>query len=174
MKPAPKPFSDSQIISIFYLFMEYLMQHCPADCPTLVLANLLFFNFAAALAYRGGRLRPGGHQHPGHRDRRAQRVDDNSITLDDLVTQLKALDPGRPVRIVAIGITSDADADSLNLDSVEVTGGIELHRRDPMDIRGIFTTEAAGSSAADPVMFLRWPEYRCGAFRRSWTRPWLP
>ncbi|GAB07860.1 VWA domain-containing protein [Gordonia amarae] len=68
--------------------------------------------------------------------------DDNSITLDDLVTQLKALqDPGRPVRIVAIGITSDADADSLNR-IAEVTGGTSYIAETPMDIRGIFTTEA--------------------------------
>ncbi|MFZ2242277.1 MAG: substrate-binding domain-containing protein [Gordonia amarae] len=67
--------------------------------------------------------------------------DAQSIGLEDLLGQLRALqDPGRPVRIVALGITDDADEASLKR-IADVTGGTSYIARTPNDISGIFTTE---------------------------------
>ncbi|QHN30028.1 VWA domain-containing protein [Gordonia amarae] len=68
--------------------------------------------------------------------------DSRSISLDDLVKQLKALtDPGRPVRIVAMGISEDADAESLTK-ITDVTGGATFVATDPGKIKTIFDDAA--------------------------------
>ncbi|MFZ2240538.1 MAG: substrate-binding domain-containing protein [Gordonia amarae] len=68
--------------------------------------------------------------------------DANSISLDELIDQLKRLqNPTRPVRIIAIGISADADADALD-QIAEVTGGKSYSANTPDDIRRIATSEA--------------------------------
>lgn len=70
-----------------------------------------------------------------------QNEDANSITRDELLAQLKVLyDPGRPVRILTIGVTDDADAESLKL-IADATGGTAYVARDPKDMKGMFTGE---------------------------------
>ena len=67
--------------------------------------------------------------------------DAQSITLDDLLGQLKALyDPARPVQILTMGITDDADADALKR-IADAVGGISYVARTPSDIKKIFTSE---------------------------------
>ncbi len=69
--------------------------------------------------------------------------DADSITLDELLSQLASLqDPGRPVRIVAIGVSDEADESALRKIG-EVTGGTSYIAREPKDIKGIFTTEVS-------------------------------
>ncbi|MBD0021596.1 VWA domain-containing protein [Gordonia pseudamarae] len=70
-----------------------------------------------------------------------QNEDASSITRDELLAQLKVLhNPGRPVRILSIGVTDDADAESLKL-IADATGGTAYIARDPTDMKGMFTRE---------------------------------
>ncbi len=67
--------------------------------------------------------------------------DAQSITLDDLIGQLKALyDPARPVQILTLGLTDDADADALKK-IADAVGGVTYIARTPSDIKNIFTSE---------------------------------
>lgn len=60
--------------------------------------------------------------------------DPGSITLSQLISELTALrDPDRPVRIIAVGLSADADMASLN-EIAEATGGQAYEARDPQDI----------------------------------------
>lgn len=67
----------------------------------------------------------------GHND------DANSITLEALLSTLKAeADPERPIRVVTIGISSDADANSLQ-QIADATGGSAHVAVNPADITDI-------------------------------------
>ncbi|MFZ2242575.1 MAG: VWA domain-containing protein [Gordonia amarae] len=67
--------------------------------------------------------------------------DANSISFEELLSQLKALyDPARPVHIVTIGISEDADAASLKQIS-DATGGASYIARTPEDIKVAFSAE---------------------------------
>ncbi|RVW03048.1 substrate-binding domain-containing protein [Rhodococcus xishaensis] len=64
--------------------------------------------------------------------------DPSSISLDELLDRLeKEQDPARPVIIVTIGITDDADAEVLQQISA-VTGGTSHIARTPAEIPGVF------------------------------------
>ena len=64
--------------------------------------------------------------------------DPGSISLPHLVAQLKAMqDPARPVRIIAIGISGDADLTALSRIAA-ATGGKAFLARDPADIGTVF------------------------------------
>ncbi|MFZ2242340.1 MAG: substrate-binding domain-containing protein [Gordonia amarae] len=68
--------------------------------------------------------------------------DSASIGLDELLRQLKALsDPGRPVRVMAMGISEDTDAASLTK-ITDVTGGATFVATDPTKIRTLFEDAA--------------------------------
>lgn len=60
--------------------------------------------------------------------------DPGSISLEELVAELEeAADPERPVRIIAVGISEDADLDALR-QIAEATDGMAFGARDPRDI----------------------------------------
>jgi hypothetical protein len=60
--------------------------------------------------------------------------DSGSISLAELLAELEALHDGaRPVRIIPVGISADADMDSLN-QIASATGGQAYEARDPQDI----------------------------------------
>lgn len=60
--------------------------------------------------------------------------DPGSISLARLVSELKQLhDPDRPVRIIAVGLSADADMASLRR-MADATGGHAYEARDPQDI----------------------------------------
>ena len=60
--------------------------------------------------------------------------DPDSISLTQLLAELEALhDPNRPVRIIPVGISADADMDSLK-QIADATGGQAYEARDPQDI----------------------------------------
>ena len=64
--------------------------------------------------------------------------DPGSISLPALIAKLKSLqDPARPVRIIAIGISDDADLTALN-QIAAATGGKAFLARDPADISTVF------------------------------------
>jgi Mg-chelatase subunit ChlD len=64
--------------------------------------------------------------------------DAGSISLDQLLTRLRALrDPDRPVRIVGIAISEDADLAALER-MAQVTGGNAYLAAQPEDILGVF------------------------------------
>lgn len=64
--------------------------------------------------------------------------DPGSISLKDLLSHLKRIsDPERPVKIISIGITKDADMPALTKIS-EVTGGKAYLAEDPNDILSVF------------------------------------
>ena len=64
--------------------------------------------------------------------------DPGSISLPDLIARLKAMqDPDRPVRIIAIGISDDADLGALDRIAT-ATGGKAFLARDPADIATVF------------------------------------
>lgn len=72
-----------------------------------------------------------------------QNEDDNSISLPELLSELKALqDPARPVLILTIGITEDADADSLKQIS-DATGGTSYIAETASDISTVFVDAVA-------------------------------
>jgi Ca-activated chloride channel homolog len=65
-------------------------------------------------------------------------VDDTGLTLPALLAGLKAAsDPGRPVRIVTVGMGNQADAAALRAIS-DATGGPSYIVRNPADIKGVF------------------------------------
>lgn len=60
--------------------------------------------------------------------------DPGSISLTQLLQELEALhDPDRPVRIIPVGISADADMESLDK-IADATGGQAYEARDPQDI----------------------------------------
>ncbi|MGV8871350.1 MAG: VWA domain-containing protein [Rhodococcus sp. (in: high G+C Gram-positive bacteria)] len=64
--------------------------------------------------------------------------DPNSISLDELLSTLRAeQDPSRPVVVVTIGITDDADAGVLQQISA-ATGGTSFVARNPAEIPNVF------------------------------------
>ncbi|WP_370615992.1 substrate-binding domain-containing protein [Mumia qirimensis] len=64
--------------------------------------------------------------------------DSNSLTLSELLATLqRERDPARPVIIVAIGITEDADADALEK-IAKATGGSSYIAREPDEIPTVF------------------------------------
>ncbi|MCX6491392.1 MAG: VWA domain-containing protein, partial [Rhodococcus sp.] len=64
--------------------------------------------------------------------------DPNSISLDELLATLRTeQDPSRPVVIVTIGITDDADAGVLQQISA-ATGGTSFVARNPAEIPNVF------------------------------------
>ena len=64
--------------------------------------------------------------------------DPGSMTLPQLITQLEAArDPGRPTRIVAVGISDDADMPALQA-MATATGGEAFQAVEPADIAGVF------------------------------------
>jgi hypothetical protein len=70
--------------------------------------------------------------------------DPGSISLPELLAELRELaDPSRPVRIIAIGISADADASALRQIS-RATGGDAYIAKDPADMPRVFG-EALGS-----------------------------
>jgi hypothetical protein len=72
-----------------------------------------------------------------------QNEDDNSISLEGLLSELKALeDPARPVLILTIGITEDADAESLRKIS-DATGGTSYIAESAADISTVFVDAVA-------------------------------
>lgn len=72
-----------------------------------------------------------------------QNEDDNSISLEGLLSELKALeDPARPVLILTIGITEDADADSLK-QIADATGGTSYIAETASDISTVFVDAVA-------------------------------
>jgi secreted protein with Ig-like and vWFA domain len=72
-----------------------------------------------------------------------QNEDDNSISLQGLLAELKALeDPARPVLILTIGITEDADADSLQ-QIADATGGTSYVAESAADISTVFVDAVA-------------------------------
>jgi len=72
-----------------------------------------------------------------------QNEDDDSITLDELLAELKRLeDPARPVLILTIGITEDADAASLKK-IADATGGTSYVAKSPADIPTVFVDAVA-------------------------------
>ncbi|RVW06379.1 substrate-binding domain-containing protein [Rhodococcus spongiicola] len=74
--------------------------------------------------------------------------DPSSITLDELLdTFEKEQDPARPVIIVTIGITADADAETLQQISA-ATGGTSHIARTPAEIPGVFVDAMRSRAAA--------------------------
>jgi ABC-type molybdate transport system substrate-binding protein len=64
--------------------------------------------------------------------------DPDSLSLDELLEALqRERDPAKPVVIVSIGITEDADAETLKKIS-EATGGTSYVARNPQDIPSVF------------------------------------
>ncbi|MDQ0076589.1 substrate-binding domain-containing protein [Arthrobacter oryzae] len=64
--------------------------------------------------------------------------DPDSLSLEELLEALRReQDPAKPVVIVSIGITEDADAETLRKIS-EATGGTSYVARNPQDIPGVF------------------------------------
>ncbi|HQV19566.1 MAG: VWA domain-containing protein [Gordonia sp.] len=69
--------------------------------------------------------------------------DANSIGLDELLTTLEQLaDPARPVLVLTIGISGDADADALSKIS-EATGGSSYIAETAADIESVFVNAIA-------------------------------
>jgi hypothetical protein len=72
-----------------------------------------------------------------------QNEDDNSISLQGLLAELGRLeDPARPVLILTIGITEDADAESLKR-IADATGGSSYVAETPADISTVFIDAVA-------------------------------
>lgn len=64
--------------------------------------------------------------------------DANSISLEQLLAELKKRqDPARPVLIVTIGISDDADTSALK-QIAEATGGTSHIERSAADVKGVF------------------------------------
>ncbi len=73
--------------------------------------------------------------------------DPGSITLNALLKSLKEeFDPTRPVIIVTIGVTADADAEVLKQIS-EATGGTSYVAREPADIANVFVAALQNRAA---------------------------
>ncbi|MFW0791431.1 substrate-binding domain-containing protein [Gordonia sp. CPCC 205333] len=74
--------------------------------------------------------------------------DPNSISLDTLLSELKRLeDPARPVLILTIGISDDADTDSLK-QIADTTGGTSYVAKSADDIKTVFVDAIAARVAA--------------------------
>lgn len=74
--------------------------------------------------------------------------DPNSITLDTLLSELKRLeDPARPVLILTIGISDDADTASLK-QIADATGGTSYVAKNADDIKTVFVDAIAARVAA--------------------------
>ncbi|WP_446684913.1 VWA domain-containing protein [Gordonia asplenii] len=74
--------------------------------------------------------------------------DPNSISLDTLLADLKQLeDPARPVLILTIGISDDADTASLK-DIADATGGTSYVAKNADDIKTVFVDAIAARVAA--------------------------
>lgn len=74
--------------------------------------------------------------------------DANSITLDTLLTELKQMeDPARPVLILTIGISDDADTVSLK-QIADATGGTSYVAKTSDDIKTVFIDAIAARVAA--------------------------
>lgn len=70
--------------------------------------------------------------------------DPGSLRLGDLLRGLRdASDPARPVRVIAIGISEDADMDALTR-IARATNGEAFPVRDPRDILGVLSTALLG------------------------------
>ena len=69
--------------------------------------------------------------------------DANSVSLDELLATLKQLeDPARPVLVLTIGISGDADADALRK-IAEATGGSSYVAETAADIQSVFVNAIA-------------------------------
>ncbi|MFW0785385.1 substrate-binding domain-containing protein [Gordonia sp. CPCC 206044] len=77
-----------------------------------------------------------------------QNEDANSITLDQLLADLKDLeDPARPVLVLTIGISDDADTEALK-EIADTTGGTTYVAKTPADIRTVFVDAIQARVAA--------------------------
>ncbi|MCG7634212.1 substrate-binding and VWA domain-containing protein [Gordonia McavH-238-E] len=77
-----------------------------------------------------------------------QNEDPDSITLDELLAELKRLeDPARPVLVLTIGISDDADSDALK-QIAEATGGTTYVAENAADIRTVFVDAIQARVAA--------------------------
>ncbi|WP_237421507.1 substrate-binding domain-containing protein [Gordonia sp. SID5947] len=78
-----------------------------------------------------------------------QNEDPNSITLDQLLGQLKELeDPARPVLILTIGISEDADTEALKEIADATPGGTTYVAQTPEDIKSVFVDAIQARVAA--------------------------
>jgi len=69
--------------------------------------------------------------------------DPGSITLDQLLTQLRKLhDPAKPVHVVTLAYGTDADLAAL-ADVAKVTDGLQFSSPDPRSIGTVFVTAVA-------------------------------
>ncbi|MBE7192002.1 substrate-binding and VWA domain-containing protein [Gordonia polyisoprenivorans] len=74
--------------------------------------------------------------------------DPGSISLDELITELKKLeDPARPVLVLTIGISSDADTDALK-QIADATGGTSYVAKTADDISSVFVNAIQARVAA--------------------------
>lgn len=77
-----------------------------------------------------------------------QNEDPNSISLTDLLVQLKKLeDPARPVLVLTIGISDDADTDALK-QIADATGGTTYVAKNAQDIKTVFVDAIQARVAA--------------------------
>lgn len=77
-----------------------------------------------------------------------QNDDPNSITLPALISQLKQLeDPARPVLVLTIGISQDADRNALK-QIADATGGTSYVATTPSDIQSVFVNAIQARVAA--------------------------
>ncbi|MEE4025657.1 substrate-binding domain-containing protein [Gordonia sp. PKS22-38] len=78
-----------------------------------------------------------------------QNEDPNSITLDQLLAELQRLeDPARPVLILTIGISEDADTDALKQIADATPGGSTYVAENPEDIQNVFVDAIRARVAA--------------------------
>lgn len=75
-------------------------------------------------------------------------VDDGSITTEDLISTMQAeQDPNKPVFVILIGVSEDADMDTLNTIATSVGG--EAHTvSSPTDVQQIFSEALTGTVQA--------------------------
>ncbi|MEO9327133.1 substrate-binding domain-containing protein [Gordonia aurantiaca] len=77
-----------------------------------------------------------------------QNEDPDSISLQELLAELKRLeDPARPVLVLTIGISDDADTDALK-QIADATGGTTYVAKTPADIRNVFVDAIQARVAA--------------------------
>lgn len=74
--------------------------------------------------------------------------DPNTISLNQLISDLKRLeDPARPVLVLTIGISSEADTEALD-QIAEATGGTSYVAKTPDDIKSVFVNAIRARVAA--------------------------